>query len=334
MRLRLLCALAAICLAGCAWLAPERSPVVARGDGFSITLEELDALVKQNLLDERTGGHAARLYELRADVLADWIEERVLTREAEQRGMDVDALLETEALPVGQEEVEAFFEQNASRLPPDTALADVKASIRRHLEGRNREAAIEAILVRSQVEVELVPPRLDVAAKGPALGPEDAPVTIIEFGDFQCPYCRRAVPVMKELRERYPDRLRIVYRHLPLDTIHPRARAAAEASACVGDQGYFWPFHDRLYAGPGGLGDAELRDHAEAVGAELEAYDACLEQGTQQAGIEADVDAARSAGITGTPAFVVNGVLVTGAQPFSVFEELIEEELAAARDAP
>ena len=104
--------------------------------------------------------------------------------------------------------------------------------------------------------LQLEPPRLDVAAVGPSMGPETAPVTIVEFSDFECPFCRRAGPVVEELLRRYPQEIRVVYRHLPLEHIHPRARAAAEASACADGQGRFWGFHDRIFEAPDALEDA------------------------------------------------------------------------------
>jgi protein-disulfide isomerase len=308
--------------------------VVAEGADLSITLEQLDERVKQDLLEERTGGHEARLYELRSDVLDEWIEEQVLENEAERRGVDVETLLAAETAPITQEEVQAFFDQNAARLPAGTTLADVEEPIRQHLGERKRGEAIAALVNQADVQVHLDPPRIDVAAVGPSLGPDDAPVTIIEFGDFQCPYCRRAAPTMQALRERYPQRVRFVYRHLPLESIHPRARAAAEAAICADAQDRFWAFHDRLFAAPGALGDAELRAHAEAVGVDLDAFDACLSEGSPQARIASDIQAARDAGISGTPAFVINGMLVTGAQPIEVFDELIQRDLAAAERAP
>ena len=269
-----------------------------------------------------------------SDVLDEWIEEQVLENEAKRRGVDVETLLAAETAPITQEEVQAFFDQNAARLPAGTTLADVEEPIRQHLEERKRGEAIAALVNRAGVQVHLDPPRLEVAAVGPSLGPEDAPITIIEFGDFQCPYCRRAAPIMKQLRERYPERLRFVYRHLPLESIHPRARAAAEASICADAQDRFWAFHDRVYSAPGGLGDAELRAHAEAVGVDLESFDACLSEGAEPERIAGDIQAARDAGISGTPAFVVNGVLVTGAQPIEVFDELIQSELSATGSTP
>ncbi|MGH0032229.1 MAG: DsbA family protein [Myxococcota bacterium] len=327
------CALLCAVALGCAgW--PDRSPVVAEGSGFAITLAELDHETREMLVARRTRGQASRLYELRSEVLDAWIEERVLGDAAQRRGLDVDAMLDADAGPVTPEEVQAFFDAHAERLPPGTELEDVEEQIREHLFLEKRDAAAQAILAAADVRIHLEPPRFDVAAVGPALGPADAPITVIEFSDFQCPFCRRALPTLRELRKRHPQDVRVVYRHLPLETIHPRARAAAEASVCAEQQGRFWEFHDRLFEAQDALSDADLRAHAEALGLDLTAWDACLADPAPAARVDADVEAARAVGLSGTPAFLVNGVLLTGAKPIDDFERLIERERTAGAGAP
>jgi protein-disulfide isomerase len=187
---------------------------------------------------------------------------------------------------------------------------------------------------QAAVGIQLEPPRFEVAALGPSRGPSEATVTIVEFSDFQCPYCRRAGAILDELLERYPDDVRVVYRHMPLESIHPRARPAAVASLCAEQQGLFWEFHDAVFAGPNPLEDADLLQLATGIGADLEAFDACRASGSHEARVDADVAAARELGITGTPAFLVNGVMLRGAQPVAAFERIIEHELALARGAP
>jgi protein-disulfide isomerase len=180
------------------------------------------------------------------------------------------------------------------------------------------------------VTISLLPPRVDIAAVGPFLGPESAPVTIIEFSDFQCPYCRRASTVLKELAERYPDEVKIVYRHLPLTRLHPQARAAALAATCADEQGGFWPYHDMLFENPRAMGDDDLGRYAEEVGLERAPFDECLASGRNAPLVDADMEAAQSVGITGTPGFVINGILVFGLQSTERFDELIQAELDGA----
>ena len=328
-------AVCAVLMFGCAiWGSHDTSPTIAEGDGLRITLHELDERVKQSLFDKSTRGQANRVYELRAEELDSLLGELVTEAEAERRGLSLDALIEAEAAAVTDEEVTAFFEANRQRMPADTAFGDMEDALRKHLEERSRLKVVASMVEAANLVIHLQPPRIEVAADGPSLGPEAAAVTIVEFSDFQCPYCRRAVPIIKELRSRYPQDVRVVYRHLPLEAIHPRARPAAEAASCAEDQGHFWEFHDRLFEAKAALTASGLRAHAEAIGLDLEAYDGCVSAGTYRDDVTADLEAARAAGITSTPAFLVNGVLLTGAQPVEAFERLIERELQALAAAP
>jgi protein-disulfide isomerase len=320
---------------GCTLPGVDRSsPKVAEGGGVSITLGSLDERVKEVLFEERTRGKPNEVYDLRAGVLEEMIEDRVLAAEAKRQGLTVEALIDAEAAPVTDEELAEFFEKNRESFPANFELDDVVVRLREYLEDQNRKQATRALVEQAGVSILLEPPRVDVAALGPARGPDDAPITIVEFSDFQCPFCRRAGPILDEVLRRYPQDVRLVFRHLPLESIHPRARAAAEASGCAHDQGRFWEFHDRVFESQQALTDADLREHAEALGLELEVYDACVTAHTHREGVTADVEAAQAAGISSTPAFVINGVLLKGARPVGAFERLIDRELQAVAAAP
>jgi protein-disulfide isomerase len=301
-------------------------------DGETITLDELDGFVKEELLERATRGrNPSRLYETRAEALNRLIVQRALENEAQRRGLGVDALLAAELAerPVTDEEIAAIYEANPEQVG-DASLEEMSPAIRRYLEEEREREVQAAIVEASAVTISLRAPRVEVAARGPRLGPESAPVTIIEFSDFQCPYCRRASPVMKDLAERYPDEVRIVYRHLPLTGLHARAQAAALASTCADDQGRFWPYHDLLFENPRAMSDEDLRRYAEEVGLELTPFDECLASGRNAPLVEEDVQAAQAIGISGTPAFVVNGIVVFGLQSTERFDELIQEELDGA----
>jgi protein-disulfide isomerase len=168
---------------------------------------------------------------------------------------------------------------------------------------------------------------VEVAADGrPARGPENAPVTIIEFSDFECPYCLRAHPTVQQVLSTYGDRVRFVYRHYPLPN-HPNARPAAEASACAHEQGKFWPYHDRLFSSAGKLSAADLKQHAVELGLDAAQFNACVDGRKYRADVDADMQVAEKAGVSGTPAFFINGRVLGGAQPFEAFQRVIEDEL-------
>lgn len=318
--------------AGCGTTASTAtSPEVARVGDRAITRDELDDWIKDELFREASeGGNAARLYELRSGALDRMIEQTALEAAAAERGISESVLLEQEieALgPVTDAEVEAFFEANRERIPPDQTLEGLREDIRRHLRSLRREQAAAAVRERAAVVVLLDAPRAPVEPTGPSRGPADAAVTLVEFSDYQCPYCRRAEPTIAALLERYPDELRVVYRHLPLD-FHANARPAAIAAVCADRQGRFWDYHELLFANQQQLDAPDLRRYAEQLALDLEDFDACRESEEASRVVETDVRAAGAAGASGTPAFFVNGILLTGARPIEAFAEVIDRELA------
>jgi len=315
--------------------APD-SAAAAEIDGETVTLAEVDTWIKQQLFDQATdNGEPAKLYELRSAALDDMINERLLEEVAAPLGLTPDELIRQETeekTNVGDEELLAFYEENKERMG-DVAFEEVKSKILRHLQQQRQLTAgkeyIQALRTQASVEIYLDVPRVVVEAKGPSLGPDDAPVTIIEFSDYQCPYCRRAEPVVQQVLERYPSQVRFVFRHFPLDRIHPNARGAAEAAACANEQGRFWEYHSKLFA-PGAEFDADsLQQHASEVELDLEAFQACVDERRFQADIEADLAAGREAGVAGTPAFFVNGIRMKGARPLEDFAAIIDKELEA-----
>ena len=172
--------------------------------------------------------------------------------------------------------------------------------------------------------------RVDVSTDDdPSIGPEDAPITIIEFSDYQCPYCRSWYQqVYEQLLANYPNQIRFVYRDLPLP-MHPEALPAAEAANCAGEQGAYWKYHDALFSMEYGLGREAYEKYATDLGLDLKAFTACLDSNRYQDEVQADASDAASVGINSTPTFVVNGRVLVGALPFANFQAVIDEELAA-----
>jgi NhaA family Na+:H+ antiporter len=156
----------------------------------------------------------------------------------------------------------------------------------------------------------LVPP---LTADDHVAGPPDAPLELIMYGDFQCPYCSASQSIVGRVRRRLDGRLRFAFRHLPLHEVHPEAQGAAEAAEAAAAQGKFWEMHDALYANGGRLAPADLDAVALRLGLDVERFRAELIDGTYTARVERDADGARSAGIAATPAFIVNGVPHAGA---------------------
>jgi predicted DsbA family dithiol-disulfide isomerase len=308
--------------------APDAGEVAARIDGVAITNGEIDARAREELFKAQAST-PSKLYELRTQTLGAMLDERLLAVLAEKRGLAPDALVaaEIEAMgPVQEEEAAAFFAENKARMG-DVEYEEVKGQIFDFLAGRREFDAVSRLRDGAAIEILIEPPRIEVAATGPSRGPEDAKVTIVEFSDFQCPYCQRVTPTIDAITERYPNDVRIVYRNFPLRS-HSRAQPAAEAALCADEQGKFWPYHDLLFANPRALEDANLVAYAETAGLDKEAFSACYDTRRFAAQVNRDAAEGRAAGVTGTPAFFVNGVMLSGAKPPEAFFEIIEAELA------
>jgi protein-disulfide isomerase len=170
-------------------------------------------------------------------------------------------------------------------------------------------------------------------AGAPVRGNPNAPVTIVEFSDFHCPFCRRAHPVIQQLLAKYGDRVRLVYKDMPLDNLHPNARAASEAGLCAAAQGKFWEFHDKLFASDPDSSPATLNRLAQEVGIDVAPFEACYKERRFKAQVEASVQDGSRLGVTGTPTFFINGRNVTGALPLESFAKVVDEELKRAQPA-
>lgn len=170
-------------------------------------------------------------------------------------------------------------------------------------------------------------------AGNPAIGPEDAVVKIIEFSDYECPYCKRWYDTVKaRLLKEYEGKIRFVYRDLPLVSIHPEAQAAAEAANCAGAQDAYWRYHDALFEGKYGLNAAAYTQYATELGLDVNAFNTCVTERHYQSEVSIDASIGQSMGLTGTPIFFINGLKVVGAQPYEVFQQIIDSEIKTAAD--
>ena len=293
------------------------------------------ALEEHDLERLRLQAQAARdRHEVLQTALRQLVHRRLLALEAERTGAGVAALeadIAAAAAPVRDTDVETFYDRNKARI--GRPLAEVGGQIREYLESRAlasaREEYFATLEARFAVEYRLDPLRFDVAADGfAARGGPDAAVTIVEFSDFECPFCVRVQPALERVLEQYAGRLRLVYRHFPLTAIHPYAWKAAEASLCAGEQDRFWEYHDLLFAEQHAMSVPDLKEKARRLSLSGAEFDACLDSGRHYEAVRTDIRAATAAGVSGTPAFFVNGRFLSGAVPLEHFVELIDDELA------
>jgi protein-disulfide isomerase len=326
-----------LALAGSAHAA-DQAAVVASIGGTPVTASELEAHLSALPFQTRQ-----QYYQMQKQLLDDFINKKLQEKEAAAKGVSADELLRAEVdakVPdVTDAEAKDFYEKNKPRFGPTTeadAIVQIKNGLKQQRVGEKRQEYITSLRAKGGVKVMLEPPRLQVESDGdPAKGPDAAPVTIVEFSDFQCPFCSRVLPTLKKIEETYGDKVRIVFRDLPLLQIHPNAAKAAEAAQCAHEQGKFWEMHDKMFGNQSALGVPELKKYAVELGMKAESFDQCLDSGKHEAEWKKDSDDAQKYGLSGTPGFFINGRLLDGARPYEMFAAIIDEELAlAASKAP
>lgn len=302
-------------------------------NGEPITTEELN-----RVLGARLSKLEEQIYELKRRELDSLIAQRLLSQEAAKRKVSVAQVLDAEVTAkvglVTEKEIDEFYEANKARLRGEEA--DLRQKIRTFLQQQKlnagRDQFIASLRSQGKVVVRLQPPpvvRVQLSTAGaPFRGVPDAPVTIVEFSEFQCPFCHRVQATLKQILERYPGKVKLVYRDFPLDSLHPLARGASEAARCANDQGKFWEYHDTVFSHFPQASSEDLKRYAEQVGLDIAKFEACLSGGVHKAAVQSDVDEGTRAGVTGTPAFFINGRLLQGAQPLEAFTRVIEDELS------
>jgi protein-disulfide isomerase len=303
---------------------------VALVDGKPISTADLEAMAGSQLSQLR-----AQEYQIKRRALDELIARKLAEKEAAARGISTDELMRTEIeakVPaITEAEQRAFYEQNKARLgntPEAEALKQIEAYLRQQKVRERQVAFVNDLKTRTPVRVMLEPPRTAVAVgDDPAKGPATAPVTIVEFSDFQCPFCTRVNPTLKQVGDKYGEKVRVVFRNFPLLQIHPQAAKAAEAASCAADQGKFWEMHDKLFANQQKLAVEDLKAHATELGLKADEFNQCLDSGKKEADWKHDMNEGTSYGLSGTPAFFINGRLISGAQPLEAFSAIIDEEL-------
>lgn len=323
-------------LASCAPQDRGNAEVLATIDGEPVRMAAVDSLVGERL--------ALMEYEFRQErhglielALQRAIRNRVLEQAATAGGLTLEEYMsqQTEGrVEVGEEDIVDFYRRNLAAFG-GRQLEDMYDQIDEYLQDRQREQMLDDLAAglseAHEIVVLLEPVRARLNNEGsPSLGRNNAPVTLTEFSDFQCPYCRIFTETVRQLKSSYGDQLRVVYRQYPLD-IHPDAFKAAEASLCADEQGKFWELHDLMFAEHETLTVDDLKEKASRLGLDQAAFDECLDTGRQAEQIERDMREADGLGLSGTPLVFINGVQVTGgAVPYDVISEMIDQELERA----
>ena len=310
---------------------PEPPGALAILDGEAITAAEIESIGGSQLSQVKT-----QYYNVQRAAIEEAITRRLIDKEAAARGIPVADLLkqevESKVAPVTPAEQKAFYDQNRQRyfanVPEAEALKQIEMGLGQQRMQQRRHEYAQTLRQKANVRILLDPPRTQVSADDdPFKGPANAPVTIVEFSDFQCPFCSRVNPTLARLRDRFGDSIRIVFRDLPILQIHPQAAKAAEAATCAHDQKKFWEMHDLLFANQQRLDVASLKQHAATLGLDAGAFATCLDSGKYANEWQKDAADAAAAGVQSTPAFFINGRPVIGAQPYEAFADVVAEEL-------
>jgi protein-disulfide isomerase len=310
---------------------------VVTWDGGSLSQGELRDYLGVQLI-KLEADYLTQRYEAERVGLDEMLSEKLLEIEATAGGhADVDALLKAEVTDKisepTEEEVIQFYGVMKRRLrgqPLEQVRPMVVQEINRRAQGERFSEYLGHVREKYKVNLSLerpAIPRLPVSVDNdPSIGPEDAPITIVQFAEFQCPYCGRAKETVDQVFAAYPGKIRLVYRDYPL-SFHDRAIPAAIAANCAGAQGKYFEMYDQLMSNQQSLTEADLARYASNVGVELTEWTICRADPAQAEEIQADFEDGVKLGVNGTPAFFVNGIMLSGAQPFSAFKEIIDREL-------
>ena len=315
---------------------PGESAAARAGDR-TFTVKELDDEWKAFNAKSKAEAEQS-FYDGRKAALDRLVAKMVVDKAAAARAVDADRYVKDEVAKrrktVTDADVNGFFKANQQQMR-GRPLEEMAPSIKAFLDEQQEDAAYDALIAElrkagAPVRMHLEPPRVQVAVAvhDPSRGPASAPITLVEFSDYQCPFCGRVTPTLKRLRDTYGERIRIVWKDFPLYDIHPQAQKASEAAWCAGEQGRYWEFHDRLFANQSTLGTEGLKQHATAVGLEPIGFNACLESNRYATRVQDGAKLGRELGVDSTPTAFINGRRVTGAQGYDAFAEIVDDELA------
>ena len=312
--------------------AKQKEPLAVVG-GQTIYDDDLVPFVQGQVFQLRL-----QEYEVKSKALENLVNQKLLEAEAKKRGIPTEKLLEQEVdakVPepteaelqalyiVQKEQLRKSFDEIKAQLQQLLKQAKLQQTRQDYYKRLREQAGVSIFLQKPKVEVAYDPARLR--------GNPKAPVVIVEFSDFQCPYCRSVQPTFKNLLAKYEGRVSLSYRDLPLRDIHPQAQMAAEASRCAGEQGKFWEYHDLLFENPNKLNREGLVEQVRSLKLDEKQFDSCLSSGKYKAQVEQDRQLGLRAGLTGTPGFFINGNMLSGNLPQDSFEKVIQSELADSK---
>ena len=312
--------------------APSQEIVASMG-GEAILEKDLVKGIESDLYEAEL-----KVYEIKYAKLQAMLLEKFMNQDPDKKNLSNDEFLDkhiAKSVKVTDAEIEKFIKDR--QIPKDQVNPEIKARIVEYLTVESKKVAVDNWIAqktkKTPVEIYIQKPSLPMfdvkVGDAPFKGDSDAKVTIVEFSDFQCPFCSKGAQVLTALEKKYGSKVKIAFKHYPLP-FHAQARIAAEASMCANEQNVksFWKMHDAMFADQSKLDKDNLIATAKKAGVKEAEFKACLESGKYKAKVDSDVAEGGALGIKSTPTFFINGKLISGAQPIEVFSEVIDSELA------
>lgn len=319
---------------------PEYKYRKSGGDGVAAKIGEINITEKELYkgIESEIYDAEMKIFNIKFAKLKQLIIEKLKAQDPKGKGLTADQYFEQhigKSVKVSDKDVDAFIKER--KIPPSQINPQVREKIVNYLKMQQREVAIENWLgtktQKTGINVFFEKPErptFDVkAGNAPFMGGADAKVTIVEFSDFQCPFCAEASKLLKKLKTKYGNKVKIAFKQYPLP-FHTQAKKAAVAALCMNEQGVdkFWKMHDAMFADQGKLSVTDLKITAKELGANSDQFNKCLDENKYISQVEKDIQEGREVGVKSTPTFFVNGKLVAGALPIDVFSEIIDKELS------
>ncbi|MBV8551358.1 MAG: thioredoxin domain-containing protein [Acidobacteriaceae bacterium] len=303
--------------------------MLAQVDGTKITFADVEQKRSGSLFQARNS-----YYQVERKALDEYIDQYLLERQAQKEKVTVDQLLEKHVkstLPKdpSEESLRVYYEGVDTTEPFEAVRDQILDNVRQRRFERARTAYIQSLRREANIAIMLAPPRTNISLNNtPVRGPQTAPVVVVEYADYECPYCQQIDPVLLKLENEYKGRVAFAYKDTPLP-MHPHAEKAAEAAHCAGAQGKYWEYHDVLFASKQYEIPA-LKQSARTLNLDAAVFDKCLDSGEQKAAVTAQLEEAQRLGLQGTPSFFINGRFLSGAVSYEMLRNTIEQELSAA----
>lgn len=306
--------------------ATGRDTVVAEVDGAKITLQQFEDTRPLALFPARN-----TFYETERKAIDTFLDDYLLQTQAQKEGISVAELLRRHVdsqigADPSEDALRVYYEGLDTRESFDAVRKQILDNVRLKRTARAKAAYVISLREAAKVVLTVKPPRAPISLRDtPLKGDANAPLTLVEYADYECPYCQLAEPDLKRLEADYAGKIAIAFKDLPLP-MHAHAQKAAEAALCAGSQGKYWEYHDLLFKTKA-LELPELKTAAKELALDTKLFDACLDSGARADAIKAVLDEAQALGLQGTPSFFVNGRFLNGMPKYEQLRQMVDEEL-------